>query len=151
MRDSEDLNGITERNEWDEIWKYAKMKEKEENDLIKHKKLAQKIRFNNDLKQQIIEKRRRKSKEIEETKQKDKEIMESFLQRIKIEDNKKLVHKAKQLESKNYNDRALNQKISANRELFEQRRSIEKSILDKAQTEIEQENAKKLLKKIELK
>ena len=151
IRDNEDLTGITERNEWDEIWKFAKMKEQEENDIIKHKRLAQKLKFNNDLKQQIVEKKRRKSKEIEETKQRDKEMMETFLQKIKLEDNKKLMQKAKVFESKKYNDKALNQKISAKRELFEQRRSIEKSILEKAQQELEEENAKKIQKKIQLK
>ena len=33
----DDLAGITEKNEWDEIWKYAKLKEQEENSLLQHK------------------------------------------------------------------------------------------------------------------
>ena len=88
LKDEDDLGGITENNEWDEIWKYAKIKEQEEANIIKNKKIAQKVKFNNDLKQQIIENQKRRSREIEELKKKDKEMMEMMIKKTKLEENK---------------------------------------------------------------
>lgn len=60
LTSNDNLSGLTDQNEWDEIWKYAKIKEQEEESSKYHKKLAERIKFNNDLKEQINQNRLRK-------------------------------------------------------------------------------------------
>jgi hypothetical protein len=88
LNDDEDLSGLTAQNEWDEIWKFAKIKEQEENAMKRHNKLAQKIKFNSDLRAQIIENQKRKRMKEEEEKQQDIQMMTAIQLRIKREDNK---------------------------------------------------------------
>lgn len=150
IRGEDHLSGITASNEWDEIWKFAKIKEQEENAIKKHKKLAQKIQFNNDLRAQIMDNEKRKRKEIEERKQKEKEMVEALERKLRTEDTKKMMSKMLALDSKTYNDNILSQKNKNKKELFEQRRSYEKSLLERGAKELETERKQSLLKKIEL-
>lgn len=88
LNDDEDLSGLSAQNEWDEIWKFAKIKELEENAIKRHNKLAQKIKFNSDLRAQIMDNQKRKRLREEEEKQQDVQMMQAIQKRIKREDNK---------------------------------------------------------------
>lgn len=144
VRQDEDLRGITDKNEWDEIWKYAKIKEQEEQAIAKHKKLAQKLQFNSDLRQQIMENRQKK---LAETRLKAKDL-EDACRRDPSEDTKKLLKKAKQIDLRVYNDSAQIQKDTSERELFRQRRLYEQSLLEQTQKALEAEKAKSYLAKL---
>ena len=124
------LVGLTAKNEWDEIWKYAKIKDQEENAIKKSKKLAQKIQFNSDLKAQILENNKRKTKELQESKAKEQEELEDFLKKIRKEDNKKMVSKMKAMEQIKFNDHILLQKNKFKREMRKEQRKYDKGLVN---------------------
>lgn len=77
--------------------------------------------------------------------------MNEFEKKLKTEDNKKLFAKKRYLDSKMYNDNYLIAKDQSQRVMYEQRRSYEKSLLEKAKQELEDEKVQKQIKKVELK
>ena len=147
LKSGEDLSGLTAKNEWDEIWNYAKIKDQEEAQAKRNKKLSQKIQFNNDLKQQILENKRRKIKEQQELKAKEREMMEEIQRKIKWEDNKKIFSKMKAQDQIHFNDSVLLQKEQTKKQMHDQQRKYEKSLIDKTNREIEQEKQREMLRK----
>jgi hypothetical protein len=130
LTSKDNLTGLTSNNEWDEIWKYAKIKDVEENAIKKNKKLAQKIQFNTDLRAQILEKQKQRNKEVQENKNKEREVMDSFQKKIKLEDNKKMIAKIKGLEQLKYNDNILLQKNQFNKEMLKEQKKYDKVLVD---------------------
>lgn len=130
LNPTDNLVGLTAKNEWDEIWKYAKIKDQEENSIKKHKKLAQKIQFSSDLKAQILENNKRKNKELQESKVKEKEELEDFLKKIKYEDNKKMISKMKTLEQIKFNEHILLQKNKFRNEMRKEQKIYEKGLVN---------------------
>ena len=95
LRDEETLSGISAQNEWDEIWKFAKIREQEDIALKKNTKLAQKVKFHKEIRAQIMDNQKRRLKLAETEKQKEIEMMNSLLQQHRKEDNKKFLNKMK--------------------------------------------------------
>jgi len=148
LREEETLSGITAQNEWDEIWKFAKIKEQEDIALKKHAKLAQKVKFNREIREQIMDNKKRKQQEAETERQKEIEMMNEIQQKLKQEDNAKYLNKIKANDSRSYNDKMQMQKDNTKRVMEEQKKKYEQSLLKKAKQEIEDERNNKLTHKL---